>query len=150
MNISQCVGRGGRMLFAAIVAALSIPVTAATIVVTSVSDTVAVDGSVTLREAITSINNGANVNADVVAAGAYGTNDTIQFNIPGPGVRTIDVSVQSLPPVTVPVVIDGYSQPLSSANTNGPAQGTNAVPLIELNLSAGSLGIGAATARCGD
>lgn len=43
---------------------------AATITVTGTGDTVAVDGAVTLREAITSINNGSNVNADVVAVGA--------------------------------------------------------------------------------
>src|SRR5512141_2263999 len=59
------------------------PAPAATVTVTGTGDTVAVDGSVTLREAITSINNGANVNADVVAVGAYGTNDTVAFNITG-------------------------------------------------------------------
>ena len=46
------------------------------------------DGLVTLREAITSANNNADVNADVVAVGAYGT-DTINFNIAGTGVHTI-------------------------------------------------------------
>ncbi len=54
----------------------------ATITVTSTGDTISPDGSVTLREAITSINNGANVNADVVAAGTYGVNDAINFAIP--------------------------------------------------------------------
>lgn len=47
---------------------------AATITVNSTGDAIAVNGVVTLREAITSINNGANVNADVVAVGTYGTN----------------------------------------------------------------------------
>jgi hypothetical protein len=61
---------------------------AATITVTDMGDTVAVDGLVTLREAITSANNNANVNADVVAVGPYGT-DTINFNIAGAGVHTI-------------------------------------------------------------
>ena len=51
----------------------------ATINVTSLADSVAVDGVVTLREAIRSINTGANVNSDVVAVGAYGSNDTITF-----------------------------------------------------------------------
>lgn len=50
----------------------------ATINVTSLADTVAVDGAVTLREAIQSINGAANVNADVTATG-YGTADTITF-----------------------------------------------------------------------
>ena len=61
---------------------------AATITVTDTGDTIAVDGLVTLREAITSANNNADVNADVVAVGAYGT-DTINFNITGAGVHTI-------------------------------------------------------------
>src|SRR5689334_12086118 len=41
----------------------------AAIVVTGTGDDIAVDGVVTLREAITSANNNANVNADVVPAG---------------------------------------------------------------------------------
>jgi hypothetical protein len=57
---------------------------AATIVVTGTGDTIAVDGLVTLREAMASVNAGANVNADVVAVGAYGSSDTINFAIPGP------------------------------------------------------------------
>ena len=55
----------------------------ATVTVTGTGDTIAVDGVVTLREAITSINNGANLNADVVAVGTYGANDTVAFNITG-------------------------------------------------------------------
>src|SRR6266851_7327692 len=79
---------------------------AATITVTGTGDTVAVDGAVTLREAITSINNAANVNADVVAVGPYGTNDQIVFNIPGTGLHTI-APTSNLPNITKPVVIDG-------------------------------------------
>jgi hypothetical protein len=123
------------LLFAAL---LCSAVDGATITVTSVGDTTAVDGSVTLREAITSINNGANVNADVVAVGAYGTNDAIHFNIPGAGVQSILV-LGALPAVTKPVIIDGYTQPLASANTNGPGQGTNAVLLVELRFNLGNL-----------
>jgi hypothetical protein len=62
-----------------------------------------------LHEAIDSINAGKNINADVNAVGAYGTNDTIDFNIPGAGVHTI--LEDTLPTVTKPVTIDGYSQP---------------------------------------
>jgi uncharacterized repeat protein (TIGR01451 family) len=105
----------------------------ATITVTGTGDTVAVDGSVTLREAITSINNGANVNADVVPVGAYGTNDTIAFNIPGAGVHTIIQATTALPALATPVLIDGYTQPGSSPNTNALNAGINAVLLIELN-----------------
>src|SRR4051794_3504165 len=61
-------------------------ITPATIAVTGTGDTIAVDGVVTLREAISSVNGGADVNADVVAfGGAYGMADTIDFAIPGAG-----------------------------------------------------------------
>jgi trimeric autotransporter adhesin len=109
---------------------------AATITVTGTGDTVAVDGIVTLREAIMSINAGANVNADVVPVGAYGTADTINFNIGGAGVHTIAPS-PFLPNITKPLTIDGYSQPGTSVNTHGPLLGTNAVLLIELNMAGG-------------
>ena len=106
----------------------------ATITVTSVANNTTVNGSVSLREAITSINNGANLNADVVAAGAYGTGDTINFNIPAAGVQTINLALSppsssgALPALTRTVVIDGFSQPGSSFGT----------PLIELNCTGGA------------
>jgi len=102
---------------------------AATITVTGSGDAIAVDGLVTLREAITSANNNANVNADVVAIGTYGA-DTISFNIPGTGVHTISPT-SALPQITDPVIIDGYTQP--GASQNALASGDNAVLLIELN-----------------
>ena len=46
------------------------------------------------------------------AANAFGTNDTIKFNIPGTGVQTI-APATPLPTITKAVTIDGYSQPLS-------------------------------------
>src|SRR5437870_6703196 len=68
----------------------------AVITVTGTGDTIAVDGLATLREAITSINNQADVNADVTLnrVGLYasqtgGTPDVINFNIAGAGVKTI-------------------------------------------------------------
>ncbi len=51
----------------------------AVITVTDIGDTVAVDGLVTLREALQSANGDANINADVIGVGAYGV-DTIQFD----------------------------------------------------------------------
>ncbi len=51
--------------------------------------------------------------------------DTIVFNIPGTGVQTI-VLVESLPTISQPVVIDGWSQ--GGAGHVGP-------PLIELNVN---------------
>jgi hypothetical protein len=56
--------------------------------------------------------------------------DTIAFAIPGAGVHTI-VPTSALPPIIDPVVIDGYSQPGSSANT--ATVGNNAVILVELS-----------------
>ena len=111
-------------------AAMQPAVEAATITVTDTGDTIAVDGLVTLREAITSANNNADVNADVVAVGAYGT-DTINFNIAGTGVHTI-APFPALPTITDPVIIDGYTQPGSAANTQ-TTNGDDAVLLIELN-----------------
>lgn len=58
--------------------------------------------------------------------------DTISFGIPGSGVRTIQ-PLTALPPLTDPVVIDGYTQSGTSPNTL--AVGNNAVLLVELDGS---------------
>ncbi len=106
------------------------PITeAASIAVTDTGDTIAVDGLVTLREAITSANNNANVNADFVAVGIYGT-DTITFDIAGADVHTI-AALAALPTITDPVMIDGYTQPGSAANTQ--TTGDDAVLMIEIS-----------------
>ena len=55
--------------------------------------------------------------------------DTIAFNIPGPGVRTIQTTF--LNTITVPVTIDGFTQPGSQPNSL--AVGSDAVMLIELS-----------------
>lgn len=116
----------------------------ATITVTSIADNVAVDGQVTLREAILSANGNSNVNADVVAVGAYGDginllSDVINFNIPGVGTRSITPASPGLPTITGKTTIDGYSQPGASVNTQ--AVGSNAVLRIEVNgISAGNGG----------
>ena len=66
--------------------------------------------------------------------------DTIAFDIPGQGPHTIR-PLSSLPTVTDPVVIDGYSQPGSRPNTL--AVGDNAILMVELNgASAGSAASG--------
>ena len=57
----------------------------ATINVTSVNDGSAVDGTVSQREAIQSISAGTNINADMVAVGPFGSQDTITFNISASG-----------------------------------------------------------------
>jgi Calx-beta domain len=84
-----------------------------TFIVTNTND----DGAGSLRQAILDAN--ANAGADI-----------INFNIPGAGVHSIS-PVGSLPSITDPVTIDGYSQPGTSQNSL--AVGDNAVLLIELN-----------------
>jgi hypothetical protein len=79
-------------------------------------------GAGSLRQAITDAN---------TSPGA----DTIEFNIVGSGVQTITLA-SGLPMVTDGVTINGYTQPGSSANTNPPEQGSNAVILIEINGAA--------------
>jgi len=90
-----------------------------TIVVTNTGDS----GAGSLRQAILDSN-------------ATAAQETITFNIPGAGVRTISPS-SDLPQITNPVVIDGYAQPGASPNTL--AVGNNAVILIELNGSNGAV-----------
>jgi FG-GAP-like repeat len=109
---------------------------AATITVTTNADeTITNDApSVSLREAIISINNHADTGADVTAnrVGAYGVNDTINFNIPGSGVHTIALG-SSLPSILTPVTINGYTQGIAAANTL--ANGDNALVLVQLDGS---------------
>ena len=89
-----------------------------TFTVTNTADS----GTGSLRKAITDANSHANIDAD--------TPDLIAFAIPGAGVHTIAPG-SSLPAVTDPLVIDGYTQAGTSANTS--AVGNNAVLLIELD-----------------
>jgi hypothetical protein len=60
--------------------------------------------------------------------------DTISFDIPGPGPHTIQVE-PAFVPQTEPVVIDGFTQPGSSPNTNPRTAGSNAVMKIEIDCS---------------
>jgi predicted outer membrane repeat protein len=76
----------------------------AIITVTSPGDTSVVDGAVTLREALLSIDQGSNVNADVNAVGSYGTNDTINF---APSVTGTITLTGDLPGLTKNIQIDG-------------------------------------------
>lgn len=89
-------------------------VSADTFTVTTTTDT----GPGSLRQAITDAN-------------AHFGLDTIAFNIASAGVQTITLGFPGLPQITSPVVIDGYSQPGSSANTL--VSGDNAVILIEIS-----------------
>lgn len=93
---------------------------------TNIGDNVcetATSGECTLRAAILEANFAAGI-------------DTINFNIPGAGIKTI-VPNSALPDITQPLTIDGYSQPGASVNTQTTIN--NAVILIELNgMNAGT------------
>jgi len=88
-------------------------------------------GECTLRAAITQANATAN---------GPGGPDVIAFNIPGAGVHTIAVGSVTLPTISQPVIIDGYTQPGASANTL--TTGNNAVLRIELNGAGAGSAIG--------
>ncbi|MDQ3413731.1 MAG: right-handed parallel beta-helix repeat-containing protein, partial [Verrucomicrobiota bacterium] len=103
--------------------AVAISSSAATFTVTNTDDA----GAGSLRQAITDAN--ANPGAD-----------TISFHIPGAGVHTI-TPASALTTITDPVIIDGYTQPGASANTNSVESmlGLNMVLQIELDgTSAGN------------
>lgn len=98
----------------------------ATIWVTSVADSIALDGAVTLREAITAAN--TNQPAGDAPAGDAGL-DTVGFNIPGAGVHAIAL-LSALPAISEAVILDATTQPGAVQNPtfNNPYQ-----PLIALN-----------------
>lgn len=115
-------------------------------VTTAVDELTPSNGSVSLREAIASINaQNTSGDADIAAQnpGVFGANDTIRFSIAGTGVQTIRVGVDPsafhtpLPPITVPLMIDGYTQPGASPNTL--ANGDNAILRIVLDGRQGGL-----------
>ena len=100
---------------------------AATYTVTHTADS----GAGSLRQAITDAN------------GTPAVADTIAFNIVGAGVHTI-TPASPLPLIIDALTIDGYTQPGSSANTNGPGLPDNSVHLIELDGTNSGGGNGAA------
>jgi parallel beta-helix repeat protein len=102
-------------LVAVVLAALgtATPAAAATVTVTKTDHAFDTGDGVSLLDAIVSINNGADVNADVTAnrTGTYGDHDAIHFDIAGAAPHVISVfDGTSLPPLTKPVAIDGLSQ----------------------------------------
>jgi hypothetical protein len=115
---------GAAMIIAGLCIALPLaPARGATIPVTNTND----NGAGSLRQAIQSANSSPNVL------------DTISFNIPGTGPFTINPT-STLPVVTDPVVIDGYTQPGASPNTL--ANGDDAVLKIVVSGNFGAIIIG--------
>lgn len=128
--------------------------TPAVITVTGTGDTIALDTFATLREAITSINNQADINNDVTvnrvgnyASQAGGTPDVINFNIAGGGVQQIAVTGTAEPTIIMPLTINGYSQTGASANTLANAD--NAVILIQLDGTGAGAGADGLTLGAG-
>ena len=109
---------------------------AATIPVTTSADTIAADGSCSLREAITAANqNTGGIMTGECPAGDASGQDQIVFAIPGSGPHQILVQTQ-LPAITSSLSIDGYTQAGSSPNTIADlSAGDNAVWMIEINGS---------------
>ena len=68
----------------------------------------------------------------IIDANSQAGKDYIHFNIPGTGPHTIQ-PISSLPTISDPVVIDGYTQPGATPNTNPVELGSNAVLKIELD-----------------
>lgn len=96
---------------------------AATYIVTTTNDS----GAGSLRQAILDAN------------ATDGVDDVIEFDIPAAGVQTI-TPLTSLPSITDPVILDGYTQTGASPNTL--AIGSDAVLLIEIDgTTAGGVGI---------
>jgi hypothetical protein len=115
-----------KRVFFAVGLFVSSALTAATFTVTNTADS----GAGSLRDAINQVNAGAG-------------NDTIAFNIPGAGVHRIQ-PLTDLPAIVQPnTLVDGYTQPGTSVNTDPLA--TNAVLLIEINGSNYTVGDGITT-----
>ncbi len=113
----------------------------ATVIVTTDADVANGDtSSVTALLANPGADNAISLREAILAANADAGADTIDFNIPGGGVRTISVST-ALPAIVHPVTINGYSQPGSSMSTFGDGQGTNASLAIQIS-GAGAVGPG--------
>jgi hypothetical protein len=126
----------------------------AVITVTGNGDTIALDTLATLREAITSINNQADINNNITvnrvgsyASQAGGTPDVINFNIAGGGVQTISVTGTPEPTIIMPLTINGYSQTGASVNTLANAD--NAVILVQLDGTAAGAGADGLTLGAG-
>jgi hypothetical protein len=67
----------------------------------------------------------------ILDSNARGGQDTVVFNIPGPGVHLIDLSNATLPHITDSLIVDGYTQP--GAHPNTLSVGDDAVILIQLD-----------------
>ncbi len=105
----------------------------ATYTVTNTGDAggTACNSNCSLRQAINAANTHANV----------GGPDVINFSIPNTGPHTI-TPVTALPPITQPVIIDGYTQTAADENTNPVSSGLGSNAMLMIELDGSSLGSG--------
>ena len=89
---------------------------------------------------------GGSLRQAIIDANASPGTDMITFNIPGAGPHVITL-MSSLPTVTSPVIIDGYTQPGASPNTLPDAD--NAILLLELNGDIAGPGVNGLTIDAG-
>lgn len=112
------------LLFGTFVFAIQVGIaSAADYTVTNTADS----GAGSLRQAIIDAN--ANVSL---------TPDNIKFNIAGAGVQTITIGATDLPIITDPVIIDGFTQPLSGASGTGGGGTAECGDLVPATLPAAS------------
>ncbi len=106
----------------------------------ALATTLVAAGAVTPFTVLTTNNSGAGSLRAVLNNVNNSTNTaTVTFNIPGPGVHVIQ-ALETLPPITNTVTLDGYSQPGAQPNTL--AQADNAVVLVALTGSEINFGFG--------
>ena len=140
-------------IIALFVSLLATETQAATFVVNSVGDAADFNTADNICETATA--GECTLRAAIEQANATAGTDAIEFSIApfDSVVKTIAPAI-ALPNITQAVTIDGYTQPLSMANTNPTTMGINAVLLIELNgAGAGADGLrllnGGSTVRGG-
>jgi hypothetical protein len=119
-------------LIAGLLLVATSPAYAATFTVNGIGDGADLNLSDSVCDASASRGNQCTLRAAIEEANDTAGADTIRFNIPGRGVRTIRPASE-LPTITGPVTIDGYTQP--GARKNTLARGTNAKLMIELDGS---------------
>jgi len=117
-----------RALCSLVAFALAAPAGATAFTVLNTNDS----GAGSLRQAILDANGSAG-------------SDRIEFAIPGSGVQTITPAT-ALPAITGTVVIDGYTQPGASANTQ--ATGTDAILIVELAGGGSGNGLTVSATAC--
>lgn len=74
--------------------------------------------------------------------------DPISFAILGNGAHTITL-LSSLPVISDPTLLDGYTQAGAAANTNGPAVGSNAIVRVQLDGTTAGVGTTGLTITAG-